>query len=220
MSRELIIGGKGSFSDFGQCIAGRNIGLPSKRTIKETVPYKNGAYDFSNLIGELIWDEREITYTFDIIGMSIQEVEEQKSEFLNWLMNVQDEDIYDGYKKGYHLHGSYDKASWNENWEQCELSVTFKVYPYYISNSAIEKKYKLKAGDNTIKLYNGGSHRITPIIETSGPLIITRNNDKFSFETGIFEDDVFELEKGTNTLVITPSEENTIIKFKYVEEIF
>lgn len=220
MIKELRIGNKGSFSDFGQCISKRTIGIPTKKSIKESVPFQDGSYDFSDINGEVAFNERDITYSFDIIGISMEEVERQKHEMLDWLMMVQNENIYDGYDSNLHFRGSYDSASWTEDWEQCELSVTFKCYPYAIRNSVIKKSFKLSNESNLIKIFNSGSHRITPKVITTGPLTITKCNDVFNFKTGTFEDDIFQLDKGINELIIVPSILNTNIEFQFIEEVF
>lgn len=218
-NKELVIGTKGSYSDFRQCIASRTIGIPKKRSIKENIPFKNGSYDFSAINGEVTYEERDITYTFDIIGINMEDVEKQKRELLEWLMSVQDSDIHDPYIVGYHFHGSYDSFSWSENWEQCELSVTFKVYPYLISDSSIRKSFNLISGDNDIKIFNGGSHKIVPTITTNQNLIIKKGNDSFSIGVGTFTDNIFMLEKGSNELTVTSQNQTATIEFEFLEEV-
>lgn len=220
MIRELFIEGKGSYTSFGQCISKRNISVPKKKVVKESVPFQNGSYDFSDICGESAWEEREVSYTFDIIGENMEEVEIQKSELLDWVMKIQNQDIFDGYKPGYHLHGSYDSSSWSEDWEQCELTIVFKVYPFYISNTEITKKIKLKAGNNNINIFNNGSHNIVPTIVTESPISISKDNVIFNLGIGTFLDEEFVLNKGTNSLSISNDVPDTFVIFKFVEEVF
>lgn len=217
--RELVVREKGSFSDFHQCISKRTIGVAKKRSIKENIAYKNGSYDFSMLNGEITFEERDLTYAFDIIGIDMFEVEKQKSEILDWLSMVHDEDIYDPYTKNYHFHGSFDSFSWSENWEQNELSVTFKVYPYKIANSPIKKSFNLLEGENTIKLFNGGSHQIVPTIITNEKLIIQKDDITYSINKGTYTDDIFVLNKGENKLIVTTPSSQSKIEFEFVEEV-
>ena len=44
-------GNKHSFIDFGLTIKSKSIGMPSKNKVKETIPFMNGQYDFSELYG-------------------------------------------------------------------------------------------------------------------------------------------------------------------------
>ena len=65
----IIKNNKHSYNDFGLKILSKNISNPKKRKIKETVPFMNGAYDFSLLYGEQTYDERELRYTFSLPKM-------------------------------------------------------------------------------------------------------------------------------------------------------
>lgn len=135
MIKQLIIDGKKSYDDFNVYIASRKISSPTKKTIKESVPFSNVVYDFSKINGELYWEERKLEYSFDIAELSTEEMEIAKSNLLNWLLNVHDTDIYDPYIGDYHYHGSYDSDSWDEDFGAGTLNVIFNVYPYKISNS-------------------------------------------------------------------------------------
>lgn len=132
--KQLVINGKKSYDDFGVCIATRKISQPKKKTIKESVPFSNVTYDFSKIDGEIYWEERTLTYTFDIAEFTTEEMEDVKGKLLDWLLNVHDADIYDPYIPDYHFHGSYDSDSWDEDFGSGTLNVSFTVYPYKISN--------------------------------------------------------------------------------------
>lgn len=133
--KQLIINGKKSFDDFGVYIGSRKISQPTKKSIKESVPFSNKVYDFSKLNGELYWEERKLEYSFDIAEYTTEEMEVIKTKLLTWLLNVHDSDIYDPYIGDYHFHGSYDSDSWSEDFGAGTINVTFSVYPYKISNS-------------------------------------------------------------------------------------
>ena len=47
----IRINNKHSYGDFGLYLKSRNIGLPEKKSIRQTVPFMNGYYDFSALNG-------------------------------------------------------------------------------------------------------------------------------------------------------------------------
>lgn len=157
MIKQLIIGGKKSFDDFGLLIASRNISQPKKKSIKESVPFSNTVYDFSKLNGEIYWEERTLQYTFDIAEITTEEMEKIKSKALDWLMNVHDDDIYDPYIGDYHFHGSFDSDSWSEDFGAGELSISFTVYPYKISNSDSSIIEEIGVSDGLIE----GNYSIT-----------------------------------------------------------
>lgn len=175
--KSLKVNGKDSFIDFGQCIASREIAIPEKRIIKETVPFKNGSYDFTSINGEPTFENRTVTYTFDIIGASMAEVEEQKRQILDWLTFVENADIYDGYITGYHFKGSFESFEWSEDWEQSELSVTFSVYPYMIADEATIKTVESTKKDGvSVDVENNGSHAVIPSFKADGVIEIKKGN--------------------------------------------
>lgn len=214
--REIKIGNKSSYKDFGLMIAERYIGIPSKKIIKQEIPYMNGAYDFSNLNGELTFEEREIIYTFDFVNLSIEKLQQEKSNFLNWVMNVHDEDIYDPYIKNYHFHGSYDSSKWEEDFESATLKVTFKVYPYLISNNS--KKITLTSlGVKNVEVSNNSSHRVIPKITSDSDFSIKINNTTYSINVGTYKDSKIYFESGKNKVEIDGT--GNII-FEFIEEVF
>lgn len=152
--KQLMIGGKKSYDDFGLLIASRNISQPKKKSIKESVPFSNTIYDFSKINGEIYWEERTLEYTFDIAEITTEEMEKIKSKALDWFMNVHDDDIYDPYIGDYHFHGSFDSDSWNEDFGAGELSISFTVYPYKISNSDVNVIEEIGVSDNGKIEYN------------------------------------------------------------------
>lgn len=149
MIKQLEASGKKSFDDFGLLIATRNISPPKKKSIKENVPFSNKVYDFSKINGEIYWEERTLEYSFDIAEISTEEMEVVKTNAMNWLMNIHDEDIYDPYIGDYHFHGSYKDNSWSEDFGAGTINVTFEVYPYKISNTSNEAM-ELLEGELTI----------------------------------------------------------------------
>lgn len=215
MIKQLIINGLKSYDDFGVYISSRKISQPKKKIIKESIPFSNVVYDFSNINGEIYWEERTLEYTFDIAEVSTELMEEVKSRLLDWLMNAQDVEIYDPYIGDYHYKGSFESDSWNEDFGSGELSVSFTVYPYKISNEEIEIT-ELIEENKTITINNNSSHRILTSIEVNGNLTILFNNSSYSVSNGLYTN-IFYLEKGVNELNIDGS---GTITFKYREERF
>lgn len=217
----LTINGKDSYTDFGQCIASREISVPEKRIIKESVPYRNGDYDFTSANGEATFENRLLTYTFDIIGADMLEVEAQKAKMLDWLMFVEDADIYDGYIDGYHFHGSYESCEWSEEWEQSQLSVTFSVYPYAIANEPVEEVFSYTtSSDKTMMIENIGSHDVIPTITVGRAITISDGTTSYSFEAGTTTAKNFRLKRGVNTFTVGGITATTTITVSYVPEVF
>lgn len=165
----IKINGLHSFVDFGLSIAKRQIDLPPKTSIRKKIPFMNGFYDFSKINGDICWSERQIKYTFDIIGETVQEMDAKRTEVANWLCNLHDVDIYDDTLPDYHFHGSFDAISQSEDAEKSELTVTFICYPFMIENMPTEIYV---GGDFTVT--NRGQS-VVPFLNSSQDTTVTIN---------------------------------------------
>lgn len=180
MSNGFTIGGK-SLSDFGQCVASRNTGTPEKKSSTKTVPYMSGFYDFSKVYGAVAFESRELEYSIELLGDSREDLQQQKSELLDWLSAVHDADIYDEDITGWHFHGSFDSADWDEGeeGESGTLDVTFICQPFLISDT--EKSQSLSTGAGTVNLTG---QPVNPTASTaSGSATITLGGIKQSVST-------------------------------------
>lgn len=134
----ITINGLHSFRDYGLHISARKIDLPPKNSIRKTVPFMNGFYDFTNLNGGASWGERIISYTFDIAGFTVEEMDRKRTEIVNAYCNLHNVDIYDDTIPDYHFHGSYESSSQNEDGEKSELTIEFVCQPFMIENVPTE----------------------------------------------------------------------------------
>lgn len=124
--------GKHLTTDFGECVASRNTGAPSKKTSTKTVPYMSGFYDFSKVYGALAYESREVTYTIDLIGDDREDLQDRKSAIMAWLLNIHDEEISDDDMPGWHFVGSCQSAEWEEteDGEGGTITATFLCQPF------------------------------------------------------------------------------------------
>ena len=220
MYKEIKANGKGSYTDFGLAIKERTISLPSKKTVKEEIPFRNGSYDFSNINGEIYWEERELEYTFDIAEFSTEEMEQIKSKIVDWLLNIHDTDIEDDYSNDYYYHGSYDDNSWSEDFGQGELSITFLVYPYKFAKTETVKTIIATTEEQTITIQNDSSHRIIPEITTTGLINIIIGSNTYALNTGTHNDSKYLLEKGSNIWKIKADNDTATVNITFRKEVF
>ena len=164
MIDQLIIGDKASYDDFSASMASRKIGTPKKKSITATVPYSNVTYDFSKINGELYWEQRPLEYVFEIIASTPEKLEELKTAFSAWVMNVLNEKIHDPFIPEYHFVGTYDDIDYDdeETLDKTTATVKFKAYPYKIANlpTIIEGYVSGNLVSNQIALGNRSSHRV------------------------------------------------------------
>lgn len=218
--KEIRANGKGSYTDFGLAIKNRTISLPKKKTIKEDIPFSNGSYDFSNINGEIYWEEREIEYTFDIAEFTAEEMEKIKDDVVDWLLNIHDADIEDDYTKDYYYHGSYDDNGWSEDFGQGELKIIFVVYPYKFAKSLTTKTISATTTEQTIVINNDGSHKIIPTISTDGAVEITIGANTYSLSSGTYTSSSFVLSKGENTWTIKTTTDTANVNISFRKEVF
>lgn len=211
MIDQLTIGEKSSFDDFGASLAKRTIGAPKKKTIKETLPYSNNTYDFSAINGEVYWEERELEYIFEMTASTPEDLEDMKTAFANWVMNVMNEDIFDPFIFGYHFVGTFSEMDFedDEGLDKTTATVKFTAYPYKLANNVKKYTYTVAAGATIdVAIINDSAHRVTPMFKASGEILIKRETETaleswgFGAGEGILASGgkIFMLEKGVTTL--------------------
>ena len=143
--------GKHSYFDMGCCIAARDTGTPEKKSVTATVPYMSGFYDLSKLYGAIAFEARQLMYRFEFVEDSREELQQRKSQFLEWLSQVHDEEIADDDIPGRHFIGSLSEWEFEEGEEgqSGSLEVTFNCQPF------------LEADEDTTKTCNAGSNTVT-----------------------------------------------------------
>lgn len=219
----ITFNGKHSFYDMGFTMTGeRSIGYPSKRKVKVAPPYSNVTYDFSELYGEQIYEERVLVYRFNMVNfheLDYASVHLEASKAVNWLMNsngkqkLTDPDI-PGYYFLAEVEGGVDLEHFVTSGV---LNVTFIAYPFRISelpeghdiwdefnfelDVAQQTKHTVN-GSKNITLINAGTPNIIPTIITSAPIKVIKGNTEYSFVTGTTKDDGFQLSSGEHKLTL------------------
>lgn len=176
MIDQLIIGDKASYDDFSASMASRKIGNPKKKSITATVPYSNVTYDFSKINGELYWEQRPLEYVFEIIASTPEKLEELKTAFSAWVMNVLNEEIHDPFIPEYHFVGTFEDISFDdeETLDKTTVTVKFKAYPYKIANLPTVIEGTRKQGKTVdIAFFNRSSHRVlaTVLVEKTAGVV-------------------------------------------------
>lgn len=129
--------GKHSYKDLGITMSPeRGIGIPNKMKNKHRVPFSNVTYDFSRLYGEETYEERTLTYNFNIGGIRVtkEQMVAEKTKIVNWLMHSDGKQaLYDDTIPGWHFLAEVEGGmAFQENWRTGILTVTFIAYPFMI----------------------------------------------------------------------------------------
>lgn len=223
-----------SYYDMGVTMApGKNIGIPKKKKILVTVPFSNEEYDFSEIYGEQNYESRPLTYVFNIKGPNKIAMNVKKTKIINWLLNSHGKQkLYDDAFPGYYFLAEIESdASFNENWHDGTLTVTFKAYPFMIAElqegNDIWDTFNFELdvaqvtdfnvdGNADVTLYNVGTPSLTPTIEASATMEITKDGITYNVPKGKSNSSDFVLLTGENKLNIKG---NGTISFKFHKEL-
>lgn len=211
----IKINGRHSYLDFGLYVKEREIGVPQRRSIRKSVPYCHGSYDFSALNGEIAYADRQLAYVFDVTGDSVEELEQNKAEVCAWLMEAQEIPIYDDACPYVHFVGSVGSIAWSpdENGLQGELAVTFDCYPFKIRDEALTAKLTGSTARLVIQL-EGMSAVVTAVSTVA--TTVTDGTVSTSLKANTATQLDFTLVHGKNTLSQTGK---GTVTFTYYEEV-
>lgn len=224
-------GNKHSYNDFGVTIKSKVIGNPKKNKIKESVPFMNGSYDFSLIYGKQSYSERELKYIFNIVGTTKQSLSFKKIRLQNWLLEGEQQKIYDDAMPGYYFLAECVDTDFSENNNIGELTVIFTAYPFKICEKEEgnvdwdnfnfeldilqDTKFEI-SGTKDVTLYNVGSKEIVPEIICDSDFEIIKNNITYKIKSGITKDSILTLDIGANNLILKG---NGTIEFKFRKEL-
>ena len=109
---------------------------PEEKVIKESLPFVQGDYDFSRILGEAIRENRLVRYEFFIKEYNHEYRKTLEIKYENMLLNQGMARIHDTANLGYYFYGKCIEAdvSIDSGWQQLKLTLTFDCYPYMISD--------------------------------------------------------------------------------------
>lgn len=210
---------KHSYRDFGLRVLEKHIGNPSKIKRKERVPFSNQIYDFSNIYGGQEYEERPLTYVFNLRDYNKVNLAIKKIEILNWLMQPNEKvQMLDDYIPGYYFLAEVEEApDFDELRFRGVFTVNFTAYPFKISELAEGNdlwdpfNFLLDvaqitdfevAGTKTVTLYNPGASIIKPKIRASSPMEIIKDGITYNIPVGESQSYDFILHQGENKMTI------------------
>src|SRR5699024_10490530 len=188
----------------------RHAPTPTEKVITESVPFMQGEYDFSNVLGFRVYENRPITYVFEIIGNKYHNRKSIQTSLENWLMRSGFAPLYDTHDEGYRYMAKCESVDVvdNEEYKTLEVTITFEAYPFKIGellegndiwdtfNFEIDVAQVTEfniTGTEQVVLYNAGSNIITPKIRTTSPMTIIKDGVTYSLQQGETTSDEFNL---------------------------
>lgn len=222
MFDQLIIGNNASYDDFEASICKRKIGNPKKKIIKESVPFSNLTYDFSDIDGECYYEERELEYTFEITADTPEKLEELKMNFSSWVMNTMRERLYDPFVKKYYFLATFEDISFDddESIEKTTATVKFKAYPYKIAIEGKGNMMQISKDISSLVVQNNSSHPVIPTLNADVACQVTIGNLTYGMPAGTVKDETIKLAIGTNEIKVKATESEGWLAIEFSEEVF
>jgi predicted phage tail component-like protein len=208
-------------SEMGVFMHSKSIQPPSKKKIKESVPFMNGSYDFSTIgsNGEVVYDEREINIEIGFDNNNKERLSMNYSKILEWIINVNGKHklIFDDSKDYYYMVEVEESSTFEEVMNFGKLIIKFIAEPFkngidYATNTLWDtfnfnedylqcSDYDITAS-KTINVYNP-KLLVTPIINCSSNMVLTYNNKNYNLNAGDNKPYGLRLQNGVNIFTFT-----------------
>lgn len=211
----------------------RKAPTPEEKEIIEDIPFMQGVLDFSMILGERVFKNREIEYKFKLFDTDYSQRKVIETRIKQELMPFGEQKLIDSHDIGYHWLGKCKEVD-IENDEQFRsmiITIKFECYPFLIGQNsyftdiwddfnfetdvANFTKYEVN-GTKTIYLYNASANSVKPEIVATSDFNVFLNQEKFVFKTGKSSNILFSLATGLNKLTV---EGNGTIAFHYRIEV-
>ncbi|MGL5245831.1 MAG: hypothetical protein ACRC7R_11710 [Sarcina sp.] len=229
MIKEVHINNKSSYKDFNLKIIDMDIQSPIPRKITETVPYLNGAYDFSRIFnfGERVYDNRKIDINFYYLVKDKTILYSVYSSICTWLYNLNGEFKIDTIRESF--RGSVvNLTSFKTFSISGKFKAEFECYPFKLEDYGFDlwddfnfetdvtetNSYEINEIKN-ITLINKGISK-APNINCSSNMTLTINNKTFNLNKGENNIKTLRLKTGENKLIVKG---NGRITFNFRKEI-
>lgn len=209
------------FGDFNSKNAGwylqsREAPTPDKKEIVEKIPYLQGVLDFSDALGEVFFDRREITYEFKLPnkGYLDRKVAER---FIKSSMTTKSESkLFDSHDQRYYWLGKVKSIKVTDVPLKKHLiaTIVFICYPFafhvddyfddiwdtfdFENDFSNWTKWHIN-GQKEIYFVNGGDTSVSPIVICSSDITLVDEKGKtYKFKQGENNDFVLSIKSGIN----------------------
>lgn len=212
----------------------RNAPTPDEKEILKDIPFKQGVLDFSALLGNRVFKNREIEYVFMLFNTPYNQRKIVERNIKQKLMVHPRNKLYDTHDANYYWLGKCKSVEVEngEQFNQLKATITFDCYPYMISHTdyfddywdtfefdedvANYTKYVVN-GSLEFPLFNAGSVAVKPEITVNNTFRVKVNDEDFiEFQSGSKQDYYLSLKPGLNKVRV---EGNGTIQFHYQKEV-
>lgn len=217
--------------DYNMWLVSRHAPTPPEKEIIDSVPFMQGQYDFSDVMGERIYNNRTLSYVFEMKNRYYTSRKNVQTSLENWLMKSGIKPLYDDHAKGYYYMAKCTYINTEDAPGGLRITVDFDGYPFKIStleeghdiwdefnfelDVSILNEYEVN-GTKEVDFYNVGSNSKAPKITASSPMTIVKDGVTYNLPAGESKNESFRLNIGDNPMVITG---DGTIKFHWYKEL-
>ena len=217
--KEYIQFGDFNSKDAGWYLQNRETPTPDKKEIVEQIPYLQGVLDFSDVLGEVFFDRREITYEFKLPN---KEYSDRKvaERFIKSSMTTKSESkLFDSHDQRYYWLGKIKSIKVTDVPLKKHLiaTIVFICYPFafhvdsyfddvwdtfdFENDFSAWTKWDV-LGEKEIFFVNGGDTSVSPTVICNSEIrLVDKKGIAYTFKAGENKDFVLSLKPGINRFV-------------------
>lgn len=217
--------------EYNMWLVDRSAPTPEEKTIIESIPFMQGHYDFSMILGERVYENRPLAYQFEILNNHYQSRKSIQTSLENWLMKSGYEPLYDTHAEGYYYIAKCTSVNTSDSYGGLTIDIVFDAYPFKISESAegndiwdafnfeldVAQITKFDVNESLdVVLYNVGASNLNPTIKASAPMTIIKSDATYEIKAGETKSSEFVLFQDENHMTI---QGNGTIEFLFYKEL-
>ena len=214
--KEYIQFGDFNSKDAGWYLQSRDAPTPDKKEIVEQIPYLQGVLDFSDALGEVFFDRREITYEFKLPNKDYPDRKVAERFIKSSMTTKSESQLFDTHDKRYYWIGKIKSIKVTDVPLKKHLiaTIVFICYPFaFHADSYFDDvwdtfdfendfsnwtKWNIN-GQKEIYFVNGGDTSVSPtVICSSDTTLVDQKGKTYKFKQGENNDFVLSIKSGIN----------------------
>lgn len=214
--KEYIAFGDFNSRDAGWYLQKREAPTPGEKEIVESIPYMQGELDFSSVLGERVFEPREITYEFKLPFKEYEDRKTAERMIKSQMVTKTEQKLFDTHDRRYYWMGKvkHIKVADDPIKKNLVATIVFKCYPFaFHENEYFDDVWDTfdfnndfsawtkwgVSGEKSIYFVNCGDTSISPTIKCSSNFnLIDDNGTIYNFKKGENTDFTLILKPGVN----------------------
>ncbi|EAD1842031.1 hypothetical protein SQ72_00800 [Listeria monocytogenes] len=230
---EKIEFGDFNSQDEGLYLITRDAPTPAEKEVIDDVPFMQGVYDFSSMLGERVFQNRLISYEFQLFNVPYRERKIAEIKLKQKLMGLGNSALKDSHDIGFYWLGKCASVAIedDESYQNLKVTIAFDCYPFMISEKqewddvwdTVDFAFDIFQhmsftvdGEKRVSLFNAGSASVSVKVKSSEDIRILKGNTEYYFTSGVTNDESFRISSGKTDLVLKG---NANIDFSFVKEV-